>query len=401
MGDKVNIVNSVSHSRPHGYVLTAKSFAQTQLTTAKIDCPIDLHFADFVNRSIFERRQLFRKRSLTNLIATGRHLHRQSFMRTLGIVTVTPFIKPTLHPRKVTEGPTRQHFGFQASVKAFVIAMGLWMIRATVTNSDPQAHEPNRQRGVLMLTVAAPRWPIVHQHPLRQPIAPKSSSQMLLDRRGLLIPAGLQTQRIARMIIKHGQRMTALAVTQSKVSFEIHLPELIRLLLFKALVTTRSRLRTNRYPSMSLQDRMHGALGDHQLMVALQTPLDLTSTPARLVTNCQHFVFDRRLGATGRVSRTSRSVSPLQAPALVSLQPLVTGLSADAKTPTQTTEVASRLTCQRQKLLSRTHGRTLLPRHGLLLRRSSCHCLQCYPCPRTPVTYVSGTYMGEGLGMRA
>src|SRR5262249_27395334 len=27
-----------------------------------------------------------------------------------------------------------------------------------------------------------------------------------------------------------------------------------------------------------------------------------------------------------------------------------------------------------------------------LLKRSSCHCLLCYPCLRTPVTYLSGLY---------
>jgi hypothetical protein len=50
--------------------------------------------------------------------------------------------------------------------------------------------------------------------------------------------------------------------------------------------------------------------------------------------------------------------------------------------------------------LSQGHGGTLLPRHASLLKRFSCHCLLCYPCPRTPVTHVSGLYR-ERAGVRA
>src|SRR4029077_8383965 len=113
-----------------------------------------------------------------------------------------------------------------------------------------------------------------------------------------------------------------------------------------------------------------------------------------LIANSQHLLFYGCFGVAPRPLRPARPGAPPQVASAASLQPFVTGLAADSETPTQATEVASRLLYQTQKLSSRTHGRTLLPRHGLLLKRSSCHCLKCYPCLRTPVTHVSGTYRG-------
>src|SRR5205823_12856864 len=86
------------------------------------------------------------------------------------------------------------------------------------------------------------------------------------------------------------------------------------------------------------------------------------------------------------------------APISIATPPCVTGLAADAEPSTQPTEVGARLLRQRQKLLSQNHGRTLLPRHAVLLKRSSCHCHLCYPCLWTPVTYVSGLYTPKGRG---
>src|SRR5947208_2858902 len=74
--------------------------------------------------------------------------------------------------------------------------------------------------------------------------------------------------------------------------------------------------------------------------------------------------------------------------------PFVTGLAANPEPLTQLTKIDSPLLSQSQKLLSQSHGRTLLPRHDIPpQKRSSCHCPMCNPCLWTPVTYVSGMYI--------
>src|SRR5229473_2690017 len=391
MGGKIDFVNPIRERWPQGHRITAKRFADAKLTIAEKDLAIALHFPHLVDRSVLQGRQLFRERPRARLISTSRHGHAQGLMRPHVIVTIAPLIKTNLQAFKVAEDPLGQYLHFQTAMKAFVFALGLRMIRPTVTNANPQVQKPHRQRRVLMFEVITPGRPVVHQHALRQAITAKSSGQLLLHGPGLLIGATLQAQRITRVIIEHGQRMTTLAVAQSKVTFEIHLPQLIRSLLFKALVAARHLVKLRRHAPVSLQDRMHSALGHRRTSGSLQTPFDLARAPAILIANRQHLFFYGRGGAARRMLRPPRSISqPRGSGLLVSLTPFVSRLSADPKPLAQFAEIASWLTRQRQKLLSQAHGRTLLPRHVALLKRFSCHCLLCYPCLWTPVTHVSG-----------
>src|SRR5437016_3747638 len=134
------------------------------------------------------------------------------------------------------ENSLGQHLDFQTAMKAFVFALRLRMIRPAVTDRDTQLQQPNRQRRVLVRQIVTPRRAVVHQHPLGQAIAAKSGRQLLLHRGGPLVAARLQAERITRMVVEHGQRMTALLIAQMKVALEIHLPELVRSLLLESLV---------------------------------------------------------------------------------------------------------------------------------------------------------------------
>src|SRR5882762_3804509 len=398
MRGEIDFVNSIRHGGPQGHRIAAKRFADAKLAMAKGDAAVNLNFTHLVDRAVLQRRQLFRKRSLADLISTRRHVHVQSFMRSHMIIAVAPFIKTNLHRFKVAKDPLGQYFNFQTAMKTFVFALGLRMIRPTVANANTQEQEPNRQRRVSMLEVVSPRRPVIHQHALGQAITAKSGRKLLFYGPGLLVAARLKAQRVTRMIIEHGQRMTTLAVAQSKVAFEIHLPQLIWPFMLKPLVAAGHAVRLPSHPPVSLQDRMRGTPGQRRLFIPLQAPFDLPRTPAILVSNRQHLLLYRWIGPAWRMPRPPRSISQSRGSAfLVSLQPFVSSLSTDPESLTQLAEVAFWLTRQKQKLLSQAHGRTLLPRHVSLLKRFSCHCLLCYPCLRTPVTHVSGLYtMGEG-----
>ena len=142
-----------------------------------------------------------------------------------------------------------------------------------------------------MQKVVAPWRTIVHQHPLGQAITPKSGRQLLFYGQGLLIAAGLQTKRITRMIIEHGERMTALVIAKLIVPLKVHLPELVRSLLLESLISTSGLLRCIAHPLMTQQDRVYGAFSHWSLASSLDTRFDLACSPAILVAYRQHFPF--------------------------------------------------------------------------------------------------------------
>src|SRR6266550_5586373 len=352
MRSEIDFINSIRHRGPQGYRIAAKRFADAKLAMAKGDAAVNLNFTHLVDRAVFKRRQLFRKRSLADLISTRRHVHVQSFMRSHMIVAVAPFIKTNLHRFKVAKDPLGQYFNFQTAMKAFVFALGLRMIRPTVANANAQEQEPNRQRRVLMLEVVSPRRPVIHQHALGQAITAKSGRKLLFYGPGLFVAAGLQAQRITRVIIEHSQRMTTRAVAQSKVAFEIHLPKLIGPLLLKPLVAALYFVSRRAHSSVAPQNSMHGAPGYRSLRRWWQTPFDLARAPAVSIANQEHLLLYLRGGAAGRMLWPARSVCQVYAARwLAPLQPFVSGLAADPKPLTQFAEIAPRLTGQRQKLL--------------------------------------------------
>src|SRR5439155_11281685 len=383
MASEMDVVDSIFSSRSQGDRITTKCFAHLKLAVAKRDFAIRLHFANLIDSSVLQRRQLLRERSVAHLITTRRHGHPQSFMRSLVIVTMTPPIKTALHACKVAKASVCQQLDFQSPMEALVLALGLGMVRPTVTDSDAQPQQPNRQGRMLVLTITSPGRTVVHQHPLRQTITAKSGGQSFFYRGGLLIAAGLQTQRIARVIVEHSQRMTAFAVAQGKVAFEIHLPQLIRSLLFKPLIATRYLSRRCLHPSMTTQNRMHRTLRHRTLSRGFQRPFNLAGAPASLISNHQRLPFDFRLAVARRSSRSTRLIRERVVTILsMSLAPFVSSLATDSESLTQLAEIAPRLICQPQKLLSQAHGATLLPRHVHLRKR--------FFMPLLSVTHVFG-----------
>src|SRR5712692_5906105 len=341
MASEMDVVDSIRCGRSQGDLITAECFTHLKLAVAKRDFTVRLHFANLIDSSILQRRQLLGERSVADLITTRRHGHTQSFMRSLVIVTMTPLIKTALHAFKVAKASVCQQLDFQSPMKALILALGLRMIRPTVTDGNSQPQQPNRQRRMLVLTITSPRRAVVHQHPLRQTITAKSGGQSVFYRGGLLIAAGLQAQRIARVIVEHSQRMTALAVAQLKVAFEIHLPQLVRSLLLKPLIAARYLAGRWLHPSMTTQNRMHRALSHRTLSRGFQRPFNLACAPASLITNHQRLPFEFRLAAARRSLRSTRTIRE-RVITVLSLSPFVSSLATDSESLTQLTEIAPR-----------------------------------------------------------
>jgi hypothetical protein len=119
-------------------------------------------------------------------------------------------------------------------MEALVLALGLRMIGAAMTNPDTEPDQPQAQAGGGQIAVA-PRRAVVHQYGGRQPIAAKHPGQRLLHGGPGLVGAGLKQHGEARMVIEHGQWMTAAAVEQGKVALEVHLPQGVGRDMFEAL----------------------------------------------------------------------------------------------------------------------------------------------------------------------
>jgi hypothetical protein len=93
--------------------------------------------------------------------------------------------------------------------------------------------------------------------------------------------------------------------------------------------------------------------------------------------------FEFRLAAAWRSSRSTRLIRERVVTILsISLAPFVSSFATDSESLTQLSEIASRLICQQQKLLSQAHGATLLPRHVDLRKR--------FFMPLLSVTHVFG-----------
>src|SRR5438045_9127412 len=109
------------------------------------------------------------------------------------------------------------------------------------------------------------------------------------------------------MRMNHGQRKTTCLIAHSKVTLEIHLPELVLSLLFKSLIRTHGLVRRVLYPLMTRQDRMHRAFGQRSLASSFETRFDLARPPAVLITNRQHLLFDGWIAAPRPMLRAARA----------------------------------------------------------------------------------------------
>lgn len=114
-------------------------------------------------------------------------------------------------------------------------ALRLGMTKSAVAQPDSQTHDPYRQFGQTPRTGwVPPGRAMVHQHGLRQSVALKGFFQAAFHSRKLRTAQMPQQHQIAAMIVSHRQRAHAAAAIEALWTFEVHLPQLIRLAAFKS-----------------------------------------------------------------------------------------------------------------------------------------------------------------------
>jgi hypothetical protein len=158
----------------------------------------------------------------------------------------------------------------------------------------------------------------------------------------LLVITGLRAQRVARMVVDHGERMAAPA-RQREVALEIHLPELVGFGAFEPLPGAgmfAGVLLQLAVPAQDLGNRARrrhrgGAFTRHHMR-------DLAPAPGvvALVSNNQHPGFNRRHRPRRAAMWPARAVSKALAPLLqIAPQPFVAVAARDAKPPAQLAQI--------------------------------------------------------------
>src|SRR5437773_10712369 len=256
---EIHVPKTVLGSGPQGHRITPEGLADSDHPVLKGNAARAVDLPDLVGRAVFNGGQHLRKRPRADLVAAAGHGQAQGLMRALVIVKIAPLLQTVAHLFEVTIELALQHFGLQAAMKPFGFPLSLGMVGPAMTDPNAQTQQPDAQHTIGGLRVIAPGRTVVHQQAFGQAIATKGGGQMLLHGFGLLIATGCQAQRIAGMIIQHTQRMAALAAAQGKMALKIHLPQLIRNRVLKALPSPVLGRLDRIDPSLPLQDGVNGA----------------------------------------------------------------------------------------------------------------------------------------------
>ena len=194
--------------------------------------------------------------------------------------------------------------------------------------------------------------------------------------------------------------VAAMAAGHGEVALEVHLPQVVRVLMLEALVALGLGARGRLYEPVASEDGVDGALRGHGGVapVAEHPGNHVGALGGTLQPQLHHRLLHFMGGAVRRAARTLGQVlQGLVSPLQVSTQPLVAGLAADAEATTQLANVGPVHPGQGHELFTLGHDGVFPPRHGLPPRQVF-HALSCNPSLRTGVTHVPGPYNGGRLG---
>ena len=275
-------------------------------------------------------------------------------MGSLQVVDVPPLVKCALAMCQTSEVVALQHFSFHGSMEALVLALGLWMVRTPMADSDSQPQKPDRKGRVAVVRVRpSPRTSVVHQHCVGKTIASEDGSQALTHGVSLFIATGPQPQCKPRMIVQNRERVATSPVCR-EVTLEVLLPQLVGLQTLKALPRSMGEPVSWINESVTSEDRSDGARARHPLVACGQkSRTKLASSPGWMrFTNCQHRAlnFYRRARRRGirpvrKVLQTliiafSETPNPLVPRRRTNLKPPAQGPHVGAISPSQCHEVS-------------------------------------------------------------
>ena len=371
---EVEIENAIGiWARANGDRLSAQRGGEFDMPPLELDHAEGFYEENCVIRPIFNRRKLLGIRARTDAKTGHRRVHLQSLMGTLEVVDVAPAIECLLSDGKALKAAPIEDFGLQRTMKALILAIGLWMVRTAKADLDTQSDQPDCQPGQLSrLAGGSPGRAVIRIDADRQTIAPEYIDQSSLNRAGALSATGLQGEIETGMIIQHGQRM-AKAFAGWKVPLEIHLPEIIGCGMLKALPRGCRRRSLEGNQLMSVQDVCHRARGKQGEPQILQASAQFAATPAGMflpqIDNCLLEHLARQSWAGLRSSRTIRQTRPTFG--FIASQPFVRRRRTDLITLAQRPTICPFLQGQQNKFFAQTHGVFYIPRHGFNTRKSN------------------------------
>jgi hypothetical protein len=258
-------------------------------------------------------------------------------------------------------------------------ALRLRMPVAAEAQLDTLLHQPHAQPRPARSLHVPPRYAVVHQHPIRHPDGLEDLLQRLphrLARRLLLRP---QPQQIAAVIVEDRQRQQAPRLEHLGHAFEVHLPQLVRLLPLEPLCR-RPHAVLRAHQPMPQQDAVNR---DHRQLDAFarQHHLQLARAPiGPLAALLDHALLELvRRPPRARARSAAALDDPGHSVLPVAAQPLVPGLPADVE-----------LAAQRRHRLLAAFGQHGEP-YPLFLHL---HLVPCHPpsfssCQRCPDNDVS------------
>src|SRR5262249_2967979 len=150
--------------------------------------------------------------------------------------------------------------------------------RPAVQHLDAEPHQPRSESGVRLIAPVPPRRTIVCENCERQSVMPEYRHQLHPNSGVSLVAAGPDRQRIAGMIVDHGQRMAA-AAGYREVALEIHLPQLVGFGALEPLIRPGMLVAPLLEATVTPQDLGDCAQRRHVARAALHHPGDLARTP--------------------------------------------------------------------------------------------------------------------------
>ena len=196
-------------------------------------------------------------------------------------------------------------------MEALVFALGLRMVRSAMDNDDPQTQQPDSEPGVRIGGVSAsPGRAVVQQDALWQAIATESGGEALPNCAGSLIGASLQAHDKAGVVVQDDKGMAAAAVAHGEMPLEAHLPELVGVLVFKALPAAMFEALVGVDEAMATQDSSDSTRTGDSLDAPVREPtLNLAPAPGGVLgPHMQHRCFQLQCRVGRRVVRPTRSV---------------------------------------------------------------------------------------------
>lgn len=149
------------------------------------------------------------------------------------VVNGQPEVEASLHGGAIVGRKLVKNFCLEGAIEAFVFALSLRMVGRAVVNTDAQQHEPDGEFSIEAHS-AAPAGTVVHEHGVWDAVRTHGEGKFGADGVSSLVKTGEDSRGKAGVVVDESEGMAEGAVSEGEVALEIHLPESVGGIFFKA-----------------------------------------------------------------------------------------------------------------------------------------------------------------------